>query len=311
MGRWFTAEEDQPGGPKLVVAAHDFWMSRLNADPGIVGRTLTLDGEPYEVVGVMPAGFSHRRAEVFVPIQRRLDPATRGSHFLSTYARLKKDVPIERATSEVRSLGAALAREFGHNHGMDVQSLYEATVGNVRTPLEVLLGAVFLVLLIACSNVANLLLAAGVARRRELAIRLALGARPRDLARQLTIESVVLALAGGVLGADLLDVLDAEPGGRLVAAVVHPINSAGRFASKDPDAPFVIESYLERRVFVDQIERAGLPMTFHQNHFVLEDYSLALEGAGFLLERVREVYDDQHPRWRRVPLFLHLLAVKR
>jgi SAM-dependent methyltransferase len=101
-----------------------------------------------------------------------------------------------------------------------------------------------------------------------------------------------------------------EPGGRLVAAVLHPINSAGKYASKEPDAPFVIESYLERRVFGDEFERAGLAMTFHQNHFILEDYSLALEAAGFLLERVREIYDDEHPRWRRVPLFLHLQAVK-
>jgi putative ABC transport system permease protein len=200
IGRWFTGEEDQAGGPKVVVLTPEFWTARLAADPAVLGRTLLLNGEPYEVIGVMPANFSHRGAEVFVPLQRRLDPATRGSHFLATYARLNDGVTVERATAEMRELGHTLAREFGHNHGIDVRSYAEVVVGNARTPLKILLGAVFLVLLIACANVANLLLAAGVARRRELAVRLALGARLRDLALQLTTESVLLAAAGGVLG---------------------------------------------------------------------------------------------------------------
>src|SRR5436853_225374 len=103
------------------------------------------------------------------------------------------------------ALGQTLAREFNTNHGIDVRSYTEVVVGNMRTPLTVLLGAVFLVLLIACANVANLLLASGMARRRELAIRLALGAGQRDLARQLIIESVVLAVAGGILGVVLAE----------------------------------------------------------------------------------------------------------
>ncbi len=199
-GRWFSEQEDRAGGPKVVVVTHEFWTSRLASEPAVLGRTLLFDGEPYEVIGVMPPGFSHRRAEVFVPLQRRLDPATRGSHFLSTWARLKDGVAIEQATADMRELGHTLAREFGHNHGIDVRSYTEVVVGNVRRPLAILLGAVFLVLLIACANVANLLLAAGVARRRELAVRLALGARLRDLALQLTTESVLLAAAGGLLG---------------------------------------------------------------------------------------------------------------
>src|SRR6185295_14706651 len=102
--------------PKVAVLASAFWMQQLGGDPSIVGRKLTLSGEPYEVIGVMPAGFAHRRAEVFVPLQRKLDPAARGSHFLTTYARLKPDVPLARATVEMRALGQTLAREFGNNH---------------------------------------------------------------------------------------------------------------------------------------------------------------------------------------------------
>jgi putative ABC transport system permease protein len=200
LGRWYTEAEDQPGTGKVVVLSHKFWIRQFNGDPAVPGRTLTFDGEPYEVIGVMPASFTHRNADVYVPLARKLDPATRGSHFLVTYARLKPGVTVERATTEMRALGQTLAKEFGHNHGIDVRSLYEVVVGNVRGSLQVLLGAVAMVLLIACANVANLLLASGFARRRELAIRLALGAGQRDVARQLTCEALLLSLVGGALG---------------------------------------------------------------------------------------------------------------
>jgi putative ABC transport system permease protein len=200
LGRWYTELEDQFGGPAVVVLSHELWTRQFEADAAIVGHRLILDGKPYEVLGVMPQHFTHRRAQFFVPLQRRLDPKTRGNHFMPTYARLKKDVTLERATAEMRALGSTLAREFGHNHGIDVRSYYEVMVGGVRTSLQILLGAVLLVLLIACANVANLLLASGLARQREFAIRMALGARPRDVARQLTAESLLLALVGGVLG---------------------------------------------------------------------------------------------------------------
>jgi predicted permease len=200
IGRWYTEDEDRPGGPKVIVLAHALWLQQFGADPSIIGRTIALDGEPYEVIGVMPESFAPSRSDAYVPLQRKLDPQTRGSHFLPTYARLKPGVAVERATAEMRALGQTLAHEFGNNHGVDVQSLMESTVGNVRTPLQVLLGAVFCVLLIACANVANLLLASGLARRRELAIRLALGAGTSDLARQLTLEGLLLSLSGGALG---------------------------------------------------------------------------------------------------------------
>jgi putative ABC transport system permease protein len=200
IGRWFTETEDQPGGRKVVVLTHAFWTAHFHADPNILGRTLRLDADSYEAIGVMPAGYQQRRAELFVPLARKLDPATRGSHFLMTFARLRDGVTVERAAADMRALGVTLAREFGHNHGIDVRSYTEAVVGSARTPLEVLLASVLVVLLIGCANVANLLLASGVARRRELGIRLALGAGPGDLARQLTIESVLLAATGGLAG---------------------------------------------------------------------------------------------------------------
>jgi putative ABC transport system permease protein len=199
MGRWYSEAEDRPGGPKVVVLTHDLWTRWLGADPAAVGKTIQLNGESHEILGVMPPQFAHGGGEFFIPLQRPLDP-TRRNHFLFTYARLKDGVTIERAATEMRELGEVLSREFAQNHGVDVQSHTEAIVGRVRTPLKLLLGAVFLVLLIACANVANLLLAAGMARRQEFAIRLALGARQRDLVRQLTTESVGLAAAGGVIG---------------------------------------------------------------------------------------------------------------
>jgi predicted permease len=200
LGRWYTDAEDQFGGPRVVVLAYKLWQRRFNGDPSILGRTLTFDGEPYDVIGVMPPTFTHRNAEFFVPLQRKLDPSTRGNHFLTTYARLKPDVPLDRAVHDMRQLGEGLAREFGTNHGVDVRSLREATVGLIRGPLQVLMGAVFCVLLIACANVANLLLASGLSRRREIAVRLALGASQSQIARQLVSEALVLAVAGGVLG---------------------------------------------------------------------------------------------------------------
>jgi putative ABC transport system permease protein len=200
LGRWYSEQEDQPGGPKVVVLAHKFWQRRFSGDRSVIGRTLIFDGEPYEVIGVMPVTFTHRGGDFYVPLQRKLDPATRGSHFMATYARLKPGVPLDRATTEMRALGVVLAREFGHNHGIDVRSYREVIVGSIRGPLQVLMGAVLCVLLIACANVANLLLASGLSRRREIAVRLALGAGQKDVARQLTCEALVLAAAGGVLG---------------------------------------------------------------------------------------------------------------
>lgn len=203
MGRWLEEREDIPEGAKVAVLSHALWRTRFNGDPAILGKALTLNGEPYEVVGVMPEDFTFRGAEIIVPVFTAMNASvvtSRGSHWLLTYARLKDGVTVEQAQREMRAMGETLAQEFGGNHGIDVQSYYEVVVRNVRQPLQILMGAVLLVLLIACANVSNLLLASGLARRRELAIRLALGGRMRDLARQLSAEALILAAVGGVLG---------------------------------------------------------------------------------------------------------------
>jgi putative ABC transport system permease protein len=224
LGRWFTEQEDQPGAGHVAVLSYRFWMRRFNGTPNILSQRLILDGEPYQVIGVMPEDFNHRNADLFVPLALKLDPATRGSHFLVVYARMKPGMTVERAAMEMRALGQTLAREFGHNHGIDVKWYHEAVVGGIRAPLQILMGAVLLVLLIACANVANLLLAAGLARRRELAIRLALGAGQGDLAGQLTAEAITLALAGGAIG--LLLALWAVRSFLVLAANVLPRASA-------------------------------------------------------------------------------------
>jgi predicted permease len=200
LGRWFTEDEDRPNTRKVVVLSQGLWTSRFGRNPALLGKPITLDGEPYEVIGIMPAGFAHRRAELFVPLAMSVSSVSRGNHFLSTYARLAAGVTLEQAATEMRALGVRLGQEYRDSHGIDVRSYREVVVGAARPQLRVLLGAVIAVLLIGSANVANLLLAAGLARRRELGIRLALGARVADLARQLIAESAILAGAGGLLG---------------------------------------------------------------------------------------------------------------
>ncbi len=209
LGRFFRPEENVPGRDHVVLIGDALWRRRFGADPAILGRAIPLNGEPYTVVGVMPPGFVFApfwatQSEIWVPLDLRERANNREGESLRVFARLRDGVSLAAAREEVAAITAALEREFpGTNRDVRVVPLLERTVGNVRPALLVLLGAVGLVLLIACVNVANMLLARSSVRRREIALRAAIGASRGRTVRQLLTESVVLAFSGGALGTAL------------------------------------------------------------------------------------------------------------
>jgi putative ABC transport system permease protein len=206
LGTAFIEDDDLPGDRNVVLLGDAFWRRRWGGDAGVIGRSLLLDGRPFEVIGVMPPRFSYLSPEtdIYLPLSYAGDAvAARSLYFLRAVGRLKAGISEEQARAEVKTTGAALAQEYPDSNAgrtFDLAPFQETVVGAVRPTLSLLLGIIGFVLLIACANVANLLSVRAVTRQRELALRAVLGARRGRIFGELLAESLLLALLGGSLG---------------------------------------------------------------------------------------------------------------
>ena len=226
LGRTFRAEEDAPGKDAVIIISHGMWQQRFGGDSGILGKAITLSGTPVTVIGVMPAGLAFMpEAEFWRPLAFGATP-TRGGHFLAVIARLKPGVTVEQAGAEMKTISERLAVQYPEasaNESAEVIGLQDSVVAGIRPALLTLLSAVGVVILIACANIANLLLVRASVRGKEIAIRTALGAGRWRLVLQMLSESVVLALAGGSVGL-LLAYLAIRPIQTLSAGSIPRVN---------------------------------------------------------------------------------------
>lgn len=204
MGRDLTRADDVSDGPRVAVLSHAFWSTRLGADPDVVGTSINLNGEPWEIVGVAPEGFAFPgRPDLWLPRLHQAEGCQHGCNVMIAAGRLPDGMDIAAVEERLRAVDVRLAEAFPEEHGdvsTELQSMHEHDVADVRSGLWVLMGAVALVLLIACANVANLMIVRGAGRSGEMAVRATLGASRGRLVRQLLAEALVLAGMAGVLG---------------------------------------------------------------------------------------------------------------
>src|SRR5882724_3267918 len=209
LGRAFIADDDEPGHGNVVLLSHSFWQSHFGSDPNVIGQTVRLSDAPYVIVGVMPARLEFpswfpTAAQIWVPLAwSQKERAVRGNHNYSSMARLRPGVSAAQAQAEMDTISKNLAKAYPEDDtgwGAVVQPLHSYLVSRVRPALLILLGAVAFVLLIACANVANLVLAKTLGRSKEMAIRAALGANRGRLLQQILVETILLAVAGGAAG---------------------------------------------------------------------------------------------------------------